>query len=260
MTAPTKKITGKESALYQRGRDAFARGDLAEAERCLLPVLASHRDYADLYAILGAIYHDKGKFVEAIKLFAKALQINPAFTEAKVNLMVLFQDLGRYDRSKGIFRELQQGADALPQSPDPLSKNRLANLHAVTGDMYFAVELLDLAVREYEQALELRPGFADIRLKLSRALLAGGKFELAEVQCRSCLSARPEDNHARVFLGSILMAQGRKAQALDAWRQVLTLEPEHEDAARLLYVARGGTDGEGGPSPTEPEGNAPDAV
>ena len=232
-------MTSEESAQYHKGCDAFARGDFKEAESCLVRVLQTHRDYADIYAMLGAIYHDKGRFGEAVRLFAKALEINPQYSEAKVNLIILFQDLGRYDRANKILAELQGGADALPQSPDPLSKNKLANQHAITGDMYMMLDLFDAAAHEYEEALSLRPGFTDIRLKLARSYKAKGQLELAEVHCRTCLNARPDFNEARVFLGSLLMAQGRKTQALDAWQQVLALDPKHEDATKLVRMING---------------------
>jgi tetratricopeptide (TPR) repeat protein len=232
-------MTSEESVYYQRGKDAYARGDFAEAEKCLIRVLQTRREYADIYAMLGAIYHGKGRFAEAIRLFAKALEINSSYTEAKVNLMVLLQDLGRYDRAKKILIDLQQGADALPQSPDPLSKNRLANLHAATGDMYMALDLYEAALKQFEQALELRPGFSDIRLKLARAYKAAGRLEVAEVHVRTCLNAKPDYSEARVFLGSLLLAQGRRTQALDAWQQVLALDPKHEDASKLMRLING---------------------
>jgi tetratricopeptide (TPR) repeat protein len=101
------------------------------------------------------------------------------------------------------------------------------------------VELYGNAIKEYEAALDLRPGFNDIRLKLARAYMAIGKIDLAEMHCRTCLNSRPDDTNARVFLGSVLLAQGRKTQAIDAWKQVLTLDPQHEDATRLYLIANG---------------------
>lgn len=226
-----------EAILYQRGKDAFARGEFAEAERCLAQVLLQHKDYADLYAMLGTIYHVKGQFTKALRLFARALEINPAFTEAKVNLMILLQDLGRYDRSQQILRHIQRSADALPQSPDPLSKNKLANLHALTGDMYFMLDLFDAAVTQYESALEMRPNFTDIRLRLARAYKAKGQAAVAEVHARTALQTRPDYHEARVFLGTLLLEQGRRTQAVEAWRQVVTLEPDNAEARDLLRMA-----------------------
>ncbi|MBZ0273062.1 tetratricopeptide repeat protein [bacterium] len=224
----------KPTIAYQRGLDAFARGDFAEAERHLLVALPEHQDYANIYAMLGAIQHLKGRFGDTIKLLAKALEINPNYTEAKVNLMVLLQDLGRYDRSHKILKDLQRGEDALPQSPDPLSRNRLANAHAVTGDMYMAIDVYDAAIRSYEAALALRPSYIDIRLKLARAFHAAGDLQNAEIQCRTCLSAFPEMNEARVYLGTLLEAQGRRDDAIEAWRQVLALEPANDEALRYM--------------------------
>lgn len=230
-------MNAEEAVFYQRGCQAFSRGDYAGAERFLSGVLDSHRNYADLYAMFGAIYHDKGRFSDAIRFFTKALEINPGFTEAKLNLMVLLLDIGRYERAKNILRHIQSSQDAFPQSPDPVSKNKLANLHAITGDMYLMLELYNEAIHEYEEALSLRSGYVDIRLKLARAYKASSQIEIAEVQCRACLKARPDYKEARIFLGAVLMAQGRRTQAVDAWKQVIALDPQDEDALRLLRMA-----------------------
>ncbi len=241
-------MKNEDAVLYQRGADAFARGEYAEAERCLAAVLVRHRDYADIYSMLGTIFHVKGQFTKALRLFARALEINPAYTEAKVNLMILLQDLGRYDRATQILRHIQRSSDALPQSPDPLSKNKLANLHAVTGDMYQMLDLYDAAVDQYEAALDLRPNFTDIRLKLARAFKAKGQLEFAETQTRACLKTRPDHNEARVFLGTLLMAQGRRTQAVEAWQQVMTLEPGNTEARDLLRMAGVPVEGDATPA------------
>ncbi|MCZ7585171.1 MAG: tetratricopeptide repeat protein [Deltaproteobacteria bacterium] len=237
--ANKREMTPEERADYRLGREAFEAGDLSRAERHLVRVLKTHRDYADLYAMLGAVYHDKGKFADAIRLFAKALQLNPHYTEAKVNLMILFQDLGRYERARAILEELTQSADTFDEAPDPISKNKLANLHAATGDMYMAVELFDDAAKEYDKALALRPTFADIRVKLAHAHKAAGRYEAAEEHCRRALAERAGDTPARVFLGSLLMARGRRSLAIEVWKQVLSQDPNNEDAKHLLEMANG---------------------
>ena len=227
----------KNDTSYRRGKDAFMRNDFEEALRFLTQALELNPEYADLYCMIGVIYHDKGQFSEAVKCFSKALEINPSYTEAKINLMILLQDIGRFDKASNILRHIQNSDDSFPQSPDPMAKNKLANLHAVTGDMYLMLDLHESAIKEYEEALSHRAGFADIRLKLAKAYKDSGQFEISEVQCRACLKAKPDYVDARIFLGAVLMAQGRRTQAIDAWKQVLALDPEREEAVRYLHMA-----------------------
>ncbi len=224
-------------ATYRRGKDAFMRHDFEEANRFLTQALEQNPEYADLYSMIGVIYNDKGRFSEAIKCFSKALEINPDYTEAKINLMILLQDIGRFDKAGNILRHIQSCGDSFSASLDPMAKSKLANLHAVTGDMYLMLELHELAIHEYEEALSHRAGFADIRLKLAKAYKDAGQFEISEVQCRACLKARPDYIDARIFLGAVLMAQGRRTQAIDAWKQVFALDPENEEAIRYLHMA-----------------------
>ncbi len=226
-----------DDSSYRRGKDAFMRNDYEEAFRFLTQALDQNPEYADLYSMIGVIYHDKGRFGEAVKCFSKALEINPGYTEAKINLMILLQDIGRFDKAGNVLRHIQNSSDSFAQSPDPTAKNKLANLHAVTGDMYLMLDLHDSAIREYEEALSHRAGFADIRLKLAKAYKDSGQYEISEVQCRACLKARPDYIDARIFLGAVLMAQGRRTQAIDAWKQVIALDPDNEEAIRYLHMA-----------------------
>ena len=70
------------------GRDAYRKKEYSRAEDYLTRVAEQHDDFADVFNMLGVIYHDRGLFTKAQQNFERALAINPRYTEAALNLAV----------------------------------------------------------------------------------------------------------------------------------------------------------------------------
>ena len=79
------------------GRDAYRKKEYSRADDYLTRVAEQHDDFADVFNMLGVIYHDRGLFSKAQQNFERALAINPRYTEAALNLAVTYNDLGRYN-------------------------------------------------------------------------------------------------------------------------------------------------------------------
>ena len=79
----------------------------AQAESYLKRVLEKSGRYADVLNMLGVISHVEGKFASSIDFFEQALSINPRYTEAMLNLAVLYNDLGQYAEAKKLYGKLK---------------------------------------------------------------------------------------------------------------------------------------------------------
>ncbi len=60
------------------------------------------------YDMLGVIAHSRGDFAHAEQHFEKAVGLNPNYTEAQLNLMVTYNDLGKYDSAREIYAKHQE--------------------------------------------------------------------------------------------------------------------------------------------------------
>ena len=90
--------------VYERARVTFEEGKIIEAERLFLKLLEGHpKGYADIYNKLGIITYQKGNPEGATDYFKRALEINPRYTEASLNLTIALNDLGRYDEAGETF-------------------------------------------------------------------------------------------------------------------------------------------------------------
>ena len=145
-----------------RGRAHYLAGEYAEAIALLTDVLRDKVPYADVYDMLGVMYHQEGRLAEAEEMFREALRINPAYTEAALNLVVTCNDLGNTRREMGdvpgAVRELEH---VRAESP------RFVAGRLQLGLAYHASGRRDDAAAEWRAAQELAPGNRAARMYLS---------------------------------------------------------------------------------------------
>jgi tetratricopeptide (TPR) repeat protein len=233
--------------LMKLGREAYKKKEYSRAETYLIQVMEGQDRYADVYNMLGVIYHDRGLFSKAQKNFAQALEINPNYTEAALNLAVTCNDLGRYEEAKEIYAKVLSVGRTEPGELDPFVRGKIANMYAEIGDVYFSSALYENAATEYRKALTMGPGFVDIRLKLAQALRDGGDREGAIAEFRNILADRPTFVAARVHLGITLYAQGKYTEAIAEWREALRIDPANKSCKMYLNLVKDGTSKPGEP-------------
>jgi tetratricopeptide (TPR) repeat protein len=226
--------------LLQRGRDHFQSNQYDKAEKALAPLARDRIPFADLYAMLGSINYHKGALVDALGFFEEALRLNPAYTEAALNLAVTYNDLGKYDESKRVYqrmlsnRKKSEGAGAA--SVDPFIRGKLANMHADVGAAYEQAGLHEEAAQEYRRALALCPGFVDIRIRLGISLRSSGNVGAAEREFSKAKKEHPNLMTPRLQLGMTHYTAGRRSDAAREWRDVLAMEPANKFAKLYLRL------------------------
>src|SRR3990167_11399988 len=85
---------------FEQGKEFFKNQAYRRAEGFFLKIIGSKSEFADVYNMLGVLYHQSGRYEDAISSFEKALKINPRYTEAMLTLSVLYNDMGEYKLSK----------------------------------------------------------------------------------------------------------------------------------------------------------------
>jgi tetratricopeptide (TPR) repeat protein len=236
---------GNVRALVARGRAHYAAGEYAEAVTCLTEVLRGKAAYADVYDMLGVIYHHEGRLAEAEEMFRTALRLNPAYTEAALNLVVTCNDLGKYGEAKTIYEQAMAAVQRAPREIDPFVKGKIANMHAEIGATYRAVGAFDEAVREYERALALCPTFADLRTELGKTLREMGELSPSIRELELVRAEQPRYAPGGVHLGLSYHAAGRHEDAAAQWRSVLEADPTNASARMYLAMLEGNPPGSG---------------
>jgi tetratricopeptide (TPR) repeat protein len=218
------------------GREHYGKREFEKAEQMLRMVLEEEDRYADVHDMLGVIAHSRGNFLVAERHFERALEINPSYTEAALNLAVTYNDRGKYEKAREVYSRIKVGAPGTAAGLDPFARGKLANMHAEVALAYHDAGLIREAVREYEKGVELCPHFADLQTKLGTLLRELNDLVGARRAYEAAVQAKPNYVPARLQLGVVLLSLSEPNLAEEHWRHVITLEPENSQAKMYLRM------------------------
>ena len=219
---------------------------------------SSRRPAADLLIAEGNRAENDGKLREARELYRKAVEADPGYGKAHLNLGIALQGLGEEDSAAAAY-EAALGIDA----DDAYANYNLGRLLASRGDLARAERLLraalerkrefpdalvalanvceaqgnaDAALAALEEALRLR-GFAGAGDNYDDALLRLNRRAAAETAFRRALESDPACLPALHMLGNMLRADSRIDEALEAFGAARRLEANRFDLESMeLHV------------------------
>ena len=106
----------------------------------------------------------------------------------------------------------------------------IAAYHANLGTALKALGRLDEAVAAYNNALHLKPDFAEAHANLSNALQDLGQLDDAVAACKNALRLKPDFVAAHYNLGNMLKALGSLEDAVAAYNNAIRLKPDYAQA------------------------------
>ena len=212
------------------GRDYFERGLYDEAIREIEEALRLVPNFPDLHNQLGLALSMNGDRERSVVSFRKALELNPGYLEARLNLAIVYNELGRYDDA------LREFALEYPRDPDhrnlsPDVRTFLADAHVTLGDTYRNLGMHVDATQEYLKALKLAPQFLDVKNKLGATYCDMGLYADAEAELKAALAQNARYVDARVTIGVVHYRAGRRHRAREEWSACLA-EREGDVRAR----------------------------
>lgn len=219
-------------------REHYDRREFDRAEPLLRSIVDDVERFADVHNMLGVMAHERRDYAEAEKRFSRALEINPKYTEAALNLAVTYNDLGKFDLARAVHERAtasQRPSDGI----DPFVKGKIANMHAEVAQAYVDANLLHDAIPELEKAVGLCPQFADLRWRLGNLYKETGDSARARVQFEAAKAANPRYANARVALAVLMIAANERKGAEEELQDVLGFDPEHKTAQMYLRMLKG---------------------
>lgn len=236
MSMPDLTAALAPEARMSQARKLYTLGRWQEALTELEVVIVDHPTYADLHNMMGVCHHHLNQWQRAQRAFGEALQLNPRYTEAALNLAVLLNDTGKYDEARTIYRQALEVLSHDKSAMDPLAAGKIANMHATLAEAYRDAHRPEEALAEYQRALALCPHFADIRHALAGLLLEQKDLEGAAAQLQRAINDQPRYVAPRIRLGATLLALGRVNEAQAVYEAALAIEPKHAEAERGLRL------------------------
>ncbi len=223
------KNSSELQAQIRLGRDYLKTKQYDRAETIFLNILRKMQ-LADVYNSLGLVYADQGKFNFAEIAFQKALQINPNYMEAALNLSVVYNNLGLGKKSKAIYEKLQKYGAKSRGAMDAMLMARVANMHAEIGDLYHGVGEYQAAIEEFEKAVDLCPWYIDVQTKLATCYREHGKADRALKIFTKHKSKASRYAPFWIALGVTYYARDKRQDAKKAWAKALKIDSKNKTA------------------------------
>jgi len=214
---------------------AWEQDDFGLALACFQMVLEEHPGFPDVRNKAGLCLAMLGDMGGALEQLDQAIEINEKYAEAYLNRAIVLNELGRFEEARVSFERAglleTEGAGDFPADLG----NQLAIAHAKVADIYLSCSRPHKAVDEYRLALEVRPGFLDIRSKLAEAFLELGRLDEAKEELLSILRQNPQFTGARLRLGLVYQRSGDHGAAIREWTRCALEDPS--DARIQAYLA-----------------------
>ena len=161
---------------------------------------------------------DLGKLQEAEISIRKAIELNPNFAEAYLNLGSILSDLGNLQEAETYTRQ------AIKLNPNS------ANAHSNLGNILRDLDKLKEAEISTRKAIELNPTFAEAHSNLGNILRDLGKLKEAEKSYRKAIEIDSKFLNAYYNLGNILKDLGKLKEAEKSYRKAIEIDSKFLNA------------------------------
>lgn len=220
--------------LLSTAREYFQENKYSLAEPLLNQLILKNGKSPEVFHMLGTIYYDQGKFNKAIRSFRRALELDPAYTDASVGLSIILNDLGRYEDGRQVFEEAQKILKSRTNDEDPYMNEKFALKHDELGEMYMQHQRPKEALEQFYKALHLSSRKPELTMKVVECFVKTGAPDRAIKELKDLVRDFPGFLNARVRLGKLLFETGDVANAVDQWEAALQRDPNHAEAQRLI--------------------------
>ena len=178
----------------------------------------------DCYKNLGNIFLKDGDFAEAEELFDKACTIDPQSDALLVNYGVLEIQRKNLERARERFR----GAININSNNDSAWVG-LALVHREFGDV-------DLSWANLERALDSNKANETALMIALDWGIRDSRLEKISKRLSTYISEVSDSIELRLSLAKVLFCSGNFVRAMEEANHVLKMQPNNEDASRLIQV------------------------
>jgi Flp pilus assembly protein TadD len=209
-TVPKEQINEAQRLAIQRGVVEYTAAEMTNADR------------PESFLNIGLIDTDQHQFEKAEAAYRAALELQPTFTQAAVNLADLYRLQGRDTDGE---KMLRQALALEPQS---------AAAHHALGLLLIRQKRLPDALSALAEATQLDPANPRYGYVYAVALNSTGQGPKAIQKLETLLQRHPNDRNALFALIAFQREAGHLDTARDYARRLATLEPENPEVRALL--------------------------
>ena len=223
LLAPLTSCSKKETSgnIEVAGTKTTSEG-ASETQQPVVEVKLPEKLTAQEYYNYGLEKIKKGGFEEAIAAWQKAIELDPAMTNAYEKLGKAFYTQGKFDKAGAIYRK---ELELKPE--DPMIYHSL-------GVVYRMNEQFEDAVKMQMKALELNPTLALAHNELGLIYCKQRKLDEAIAAHKKALELDPKLGTAHNYLGVVYLLKGMSAEATAEFEEFKKYE-----ATKQMYPSHG---------------------
>lgn len=203
------------------------KGDLADAERLYLELIAIDPKGFDAFQLLGALMLQAKRPADAIPPLLRAIALRPDSAIFWANLGIAYSRNGNLDDAIHAYRESLKF--------EPNNEEVLKNL----GTLYVKKTMYEEAYGPLLQALQLKPSSTEHQMKLGLVLHKLNRDDESLKLFEKVLETDPNHLQAMSGVGQILLANPKPSpRTVEIWRKLVELDPNnpamHNNLATVL--------------------------
>lgn len=252
--------TASPVAWFQLGESLQHLDQAEQASECYLKVIQLDSSHVEAYRRLGEAYRRTGNLGVSIKMFQRAWTLDPNDQETCLTLAIAYREQG----------QPQEALDQLSYMVEHYPEWERA--HFELGRARYAIGMLEDALSSFRKAYRLSPADRDIVFNLASLSQELGQLVEAEEYYDKLFALSPEGDNVHAFhnmaclcfslsrfeeaetflqavldqkswgqsyllLGKVYDCTGRLKEAIEVYRQALSLLPNQADVPILLAGA-----------------------
>lgn len=200
--------------LFSAAKAAYQAGNYGLAEKLCNQVLRVDPAAPGVRALLGFVYGQTNREVEAIELLRPAFRDDPASWTVGNALAILLRQTGQIQES------LQLREDLLAL------KEEEGENYSELGLCYLSLRRFQEAIRAFGEAIRLSPANPRFRNNRAMAHQALGDIDQARAAYERALDVAPDDPAALAGLADLNMLAGDRSGALSLYRRSYLADPD----------------------------------
>ncbi len=223
-------VEAKEAA--EEAKKLIGKEDIAGAIREMEILLKVKQDDPKLFASLGTLYVQAGRFREAASVLEKAVHLSPKEPDMRFMLAKTYEEMKEYEKAAEAYDIVTQQAKGTPMGEESAIKVReLTRLnHLILAGKYLKGGDYEASLREMEAVIEIAPDDPLALYNMGTLYVRLNRFEEAETALRRSVSLVPDYTSAWLQLGVVLERLRNFKEAREAFERIIEIKSDSRDA------------------------------
>jgi tetratricopeptide (TPR) repeat protein len=193
----------------------YHTGDMLKTENSSRNLVKKYPKSLIALNILGVSLLQQNKYKESIKIYSKAIEINPSYAEAYSNRGVAYMELKYFEKSTKDFEQ------AIRINPN------YAEAYCNLGSSLKNINKPNEALNNYNLAIKINPNFADAYSNRATILIDYGEYIKAIDSCDRAININPNKFDAFFNRGIAFEKIGELKESINSYKQAIRINPNY---------------------------------